>query len=155
MLLHCFSADTVSDDKSSIIFIFVPMHVTWPCLFSLFFSLSVGFSNLILMSLGVASFMFLILRIHWITWSASLWFHLNETYLKSFWSLFLDIFFCTPASFRNCSHSHVWLFEGSSQLTDVLYFFLILFSLYGSFCMVSIAMPSSSLIFFLPYLICH
>ena len=60
MLLQCLRACFVSDEKSAVILIFVPLHVTRLCL--KIFSLSQFLNNLIMICLGGIFFMFLCLE---------------------------------------------------------------------------------------------
>ena len=89
------------------------------------FSLSLILSYLIMMSLGMDFFIFLMLRIHYVSWVC------RFTAFPQIWKNFrlFKYFFCPPHPVRNFIGTFIKLPAGILQLTHAFFIFVILFSL--------------------------
>lgn len=95
-----------------------------------------------MISLGVIFFTFLLFRVHLAPWICA-----YIVFIKSFQQLFLHTVFMFPRFLWVFNNVCIRLCDVVPQLTDVLFSFLILFSLCVSFWMASITIPSISRIF--------
>ena len=149
MSSHCLLASMISHEKLNANLTVDPLYVRDHFCFAAFKipSLFLAFTSLITMCLGIAFFAFTLLGFCWASWiSMNEWLSSN---IESFLPLFLQIFFCSflsPNSFGDSFSAYVSIMIVSHRSSRFVHFFFLLFPLFSSDWVISIALSSSTMI---------
>lgn len=143
---HCLWPTIVSEKKSGINHIDVPLYVINHSSLAAFKMFSLSFESLTMMYLHMIRLIFILLWVHWTSWTyVDQYFSLN---LKSFKPLFFKFFFCLFFfSFWNSFQVYMGVLDVIQQVSEDLLLFTLIFFLCSSDVIIFIDLSSSSLIF--------